>query len=65
MLLLVILVATFIVPLNSTMITVTLPTLSRVFSVGVSQVNWLVSIYFIVMAFGQPLGGKLADNFGF
>lgn len=51
-------------PLNSSMIAVALPDISRAFAVPVAQSAWLVSLYLIVMATGQPIAGRMGDAFG-
>ena len=62
--LLAILVGTFIVPVNSTMISVGLGSIADSFQTSFSQVSWIVTIYLIIMTVTQPLAGKLGDLFG-
>ncbi len=51
-------------PLNSTMIAVALPDIQDSFGVPVSDTAWLVTLYLVAMAAGQPVGGKLGDQLG-
>src|SRR5680860_1359154 len=55
---------TTLAPLNSTMIAVALPRIQSDLEVTVSQTTWLVTIYLVAMAVGQPIGGRLGDLFG-
>ncbi len=59
-----IMVGTMLAPLNSTMIAVALPELQRAFDAPVTSVAWLVTLYLIAMAVGQPIGGRLGDQYG-
>ena len=52
------------VPVNSTMIAVGLPTLASDLSVSVSDITWVVTIYLIIMVVAQPIAGKLGDSYG-
>jgi DHA2 family methylenomycin A resistance protein-like MFS transporter len=56
--------ASALVPLNSTMIAVALPTLSKEFDIAKGDAAVLVTIYLAAMLFGQPLSGRLADVIG-
>jgi len=51
-------------PLNSTMIAVALPDIQAAFGVSITATTWLVSIYLVAMASGQPVGGRLGDLYG-
>ena len=51
-------------PLNSTMITVALPTLLGDFGRSLVWGSWIVASYLVVMAAFQPLGGSLGDRYG-
>jgi EmrB/QacA subfamily drug resistance transporter len=51
-------------PLNSTMIAVALPDIQDAFGVSVAGTAWLVTIYLAAMAVGNPIGGRLGDQFG-
>jgi EmrB/QacA subfamily drug resistance transporter len=46
------------------MIAVALPDIQRTFDVSVTATAWLVTLYLITMAVGQPIGGRLGDSFG-
>ena len=56
--------ASALVPLNSTMIAVALPTLSDEFDITRGDAAVLVTIYLAAMLIGQPLSGRLADAVG-
>jgi DHA2 family methylenomycin A resistance protein-like MFS transporter len=51
-------------PLNSTMIAVALPEIQSAFDASVTATAWLVTLYLVVMAVGQPIGGHLGDLLG-
>lgn len=51
-------------PLNSTMIVVALPDLTRDLSIGLGGAGWLVTGYLAAMAFLQPLAGRVGDALG-
>jgi EmrB/QacA subfamily drug resistance transporter len=51
-------------PLNSTMIAIALPEIQHAFDVSVTATTWLVTIYLVAMAVGQPIGGWLGDAAG-
>jgi len=55
---------TTLAPLNSTMIAVALPQIQQDLDVSVAQTSWLVTIYLVAMAVGQPIGGRLGDLCG-
>jgi EmrB/QacA subfamily drug resistance transporter len=57
-------IGTTLAPLNSTMIAVALPQIQQEFDVSVAQTSWLITIYLVAMAVGQPIGGRLGDLFG-
>ncbi|MEH7513616.1 MFS transporter [Gottfriedia acidiceleris] len=59
-----ILTGAILVPVNSTMIAVGLPTIASEISVSISDITWVVTIYLIVMAVAQPIAGKLGDIYG-
>lgn len=54
----------FMVILDSTAVNVALRTLQEEFSVSTSQVQWIISIYTLVLGVATPLAGFLADRFG-
>jgi MFS family permease len=53
-----------LVPLNSTMIAVAIPSITDELRAGVSQTGWLVTAYLITMAALPPITGKLGDRYG-
>lgn len=55
---------TLLNPLNSSMIAVALVRLQHEFHVGVATSSWLVSSFYVAAAIGQPLMGRLVDQFG-
>lgn len=55
---------TILNPLNSSMIAVALVGLEGSFDVGVATASWLVSGFYVTAAVGQPLMGRLVDQFG-
>jgi len=60
-----ILMGTFLVPVNSTMITIGLTTIAASFGRSLTEASWIITIYLIVMAATQPVAGKLGDLFGY
>ena len=56
--------ANLLVPLNSTMLVVALPTVAHDLGVDRTTVAWLVTSYLIAMAALQPIGGRVGDRFG-
>lgn len=59
-----VLFATLLVPLNSTMISIALPEIAADLEVGTGTVNWLVTVYLIGIAALQPVAGKIGDRLG-
>jgi EmrB/QacA subfamily drug resistance transporter len=57
-------VGTTLAPLNSTMIAIALPEIQEVFDVSITSTAWLVTLYLVAMAVGQPVGGRLGDIYG-
>ena len=53
-----------LVPLNSTMLAVALPSVMREFSVGAATVASLVTLYLGAVAIALPASGSLGDRFG-
>ncbi|PWA11936.1 MFS transporter [Pueribacillus theae] len=51
-------------PLNSSMISVALTQMQRDFSLTFADASWLISIFYLASAAGQPVMGKLSDMFG-
>lgn len=56
--------ATLLNPLNSSMISVALPSLGDEFGLSFAGVTWLVSIFYLTSAVAQPVVGRLGDLFG-
>ncbi|MEO2226305.1 MFS transporter [Priestia megaterium] len=59
-----ILTGTFLIPVNSTMIAVGLPSIAKALHLSIVHVSVVVTIYLIVMAVAQPIAGKLGDLYG-
>ncbi|WP_083995273.1 MFS transporter [Caryophanon latum] len=59
-----ILLGTFIVPINSTMVSVGLQSVATSMNMSMSSITWVVTIYLIVMTVAQPLAGKIGDLYG-
>ncbi|MYL36402.1 MFS transporter [Halobacillus litoralis] len=59
-----VLTGTFLVPVNSTMISVGLPIIAKDLEIPLTEATWIVTIYLIIMAVTQPISGKLGDQFG-
>ncbi|HEV2072323.1 MAG TPA: MFS transporter [Thermomicrobiales bacterium] len=57
-------IGTTVAPLNSTMIAIALPEIQEVFDVSITSTAWLVTLYLVAMAVGQPVGGRLGDLYG-
>ncbi|MCT1903597.1 MFS transporter [Oceanobacillus sojae] len=55
---------TLLNPLNSSMISVALTRMQHEFSLTFADASWLISIFYLASAAGQPLMGKLSDMFG-
>ena len=53
-----------LVPLNSTMLAVALPSISQEFEVGPATVASLVTLYLGAVAIALPASGSLGDRFG-
>ena len=51
-------------PLNTTMITVALPSIQNQFQLSAQDISWLIASYFIISAIFLPLIGKLSDHYG-
>jgi EmrB/QacA subfamily drug resistance transporter len=56
--------ASFLAPLNSSMLAVALPDIRSSFGVSVGAATWLVAGYLVSVAVAQPVGGRLGDAFG-
>ncbi len=55
---------TLLNPLNSSMISVALTRLQHEFALTFADASWLISIFYLASAAGQPVMGKLSDMFG-
>lgn len=51
-------------PLNSSMISVALTQMQREFALNFADASWMISIFYLASATGQPVMGKLSDMFG-
>lgn len=51
-------------PLNTTMITVALPSIQNEFQLTTKDISWLIASYFMISAIFLPLIGKLSDYYG-
>ncbi len=57
-------IGTTLAPLNSTMIAVALPDIQADLDVSLTATTWLVAVYLLTMAVGQPICGRLGDVHG-
>lgn len=55
---------TLLNPLNSSMISVALTRIQGQFALTFADASWLISIFYLASAVGQPVMGKLGDMFG-
>lgn len=55
---------TLLNPLNSSMISVALTRIQSEFELSFADASWVISIFYIASAAGQPVMGKLSDMFG-
>ena len=53
-----------LVPLNSTMIAVALPTIADDFGISTGTASILITVYLVAMLVGQPIAGRLSDSIG-
>jgi len=51
--------------LNATVVNVSLPKMMSTFGVGLSTIQWVITIYMLSMAVMLPTSGWLADKFGY
>lgn len=51
-------------PLNSSMVSVALTRMQADFGLTFADASWLISVFYIASAAGQPVMGKLSDMFG-
>src|SRR5712691_9247658 len=59
-----IILGTFMVILDNTVVNVALPTLGRVLDTDLSLLQWVISGYMLAQAAVIPLSGWLSDRFG-
>jgi EmrB/QacA subfamily drug resistance transporter len=59
-----IILGTFMVILDSTVVNVALPTLGHVFGTDLSLLQWVISAYLLAQAAVIPISGWLSDRFG-
>src|SRR5215211_2893938 len=59
-----IVLGTFMVILDTTVVNVALPTLGQVFGSDLSVLQWVISGYLLAQAAVIPLAGWLSDRFG-
>jgi EmrB/QacA subfamily drug resistance transporter len=59
-----IILGTFMVILDTTVVNVALPTLGRVFETDLSLLQWVISAYLLAQAAVIPVSGWLSDRFG-
>jgi MFS family permease len=55
---------TLLNPLNSSMIAVALTRIQADFQLGFRTASWVIAAYYLASAIGQPVMGRLADEFG-
>lgn len=55
---------TLLNPLNSSMIAVAVTRIQEEFTLTFADASWLISIFYLASAAGQPVMGKLSDMFG-
>jgi MFS family permease len=53
-----------LVPLNSTMVAVALPSIGDDFGVSTATATTLITVYLVVMLVGQPIAGRITDSIG-
>ncbi len=60
-----VMVGTFMVVLDSTIVNVSLPKIMSSFGVGLSTIQWVITAYLLSMAAMLPTSGWMADKFGY
>lgn len=55
---------TLLNPLNSSMISVALTRMQHEFGLTFADATWLISVFYLASAVGQPVMGRLSDMFG-
>ena len=51
-------------PLNSSMVSVAIPSLQNEFQLDFTAVSWIIFSFYIASAIAQPIMGKASDLFG-
>src|SRR2546428_14186714 len=59
-----IIMGTFMVILDTTVVNVALPTLGRVFATDIGLLQWVIGAYMLAQAAVIPLSGWISDRFG-
>src|SRR3979409_1568576 len=59
-----IIIGTFMVILDTTVVTVALPPLGRVFATDIGLLQWVIGAYMLAQAAVIPLSGWISDRFG-
>src|SRR5258707_1749173 len=59
-----IIIGTFMVILDTTVVNVALPTVGRVFATDISLLQWVIGAYMLAQAAVIPLSGWVSDRFG-
>jgi EmrB/QacA subfamily drug resistance transporter len=57
--------ANFMAAFDSTIVTIALPTIARIFSLPLSMTSWVITVYVLVMAAFVLVFGKLSDRIGY
>ena len=57
--------ANFMAAFDSTIVTIALPTIARIFSLPASMASWVITVYVLVMAACVLVFGKLSDVIGY
>lgn len=58
-------VAMFMVILDTSIVNIAIPAVERTFRVGTSQVQWVVTVYLLAIGVAAPASGWLADRIGY
>ena len=61
----VLVIGAFMAILDSSIVNIAIPKLESVFSVNTAQVQWVVTIYLLVLGVVVPAAGYLGDRFGY
>ncbi|HAJ80143.1 MAG TPA: drug:proton antiporter [Fibrobacteres bacterium] len=60
-----IMIGTFMIVLNSTIVNTALPKIMASFGISVEEAQWIVTAYMLALAVMLPTSGWLADHFGY